>query len=234
MPVNKKTRKTSRRKMTVDELFEFRMDELEKRREKEAEEAEKGKGPTHSPPDTSETEASVSATFPSEPLTGLGELVLKSTGSSSATNTPAGPLATGPPLLDRPAPAPLKVPKPHRSTRRPLSKSTYKPPATASAQHLTAFVVDVSSPRQFLNRIRQRASPSPCGACPASGDASYTARSDVIERRLDALEKLVQRASPPPSATSAVSGDTSNAARFAAIERGLDTLKKSVHAQATS
>ena len=234
MPKNKKTKKTNRRKMTLNELLEFRTDELEKRRAKEAEEAEKGKGCVYSLPATSEPEASVSAPSPSEPLTGLGALAVESAGSSSAVNTHADSPATGPPLPERPAPAPLKVSKTRRSTRRSVSKSTFKPPAKASAQHLTAFALEVPCPRQVFNRTPRRASLSPSGASPTSGDASNAARFAAIQRRLDALEKLVQRASPPPSGASPASGDTSNAVRFTAIERRLDALKKSVHAQIPS
>ena len=230
MPVNKKTKKTSRRKMTIDDLFEFRIGELEKRRAKEAEEAEKGEGRAQSSPGTREPEASVSTPSPSKSLTGLGALAQESAGSSSTANAPTDSPVTALRLPECPASGPLKGPRPCRLSRRSVSKSRFKPHATASAQHLTAFVVEASPPRRLLNPTPRRALPSPSGALPASGGANNAARFAAIGRRLDALEKLVQPASPPPSAASPATGDASDVARFVAIERRLDALEKSVDA----
>ena len=233
MPRNTETNKTTRRKMTIDEIFNDRTKELKKRRKKEAKAAKKLEGRAHSPHDASKPENPLLAPSPSEPLSGLGSLTPESAGSLSAANTPTDSPATVPPLPEHPAPAPLKVPKPRKSTKRSASKPTFKALVTASAQHLTAFAVVVPTLEQLHKHRRRQASPPPSGASPESGDGK-AARFAAIERRLDALEKLAQQASPLPNSASPASGGTSNGARFAAIEKRLDALEKSAHAQIPS
>ena len=139
MPINPRTGKTDHHASTKEELLEFHTKQAEKECMAGV---KKGKQCACSSPDAEEPEASKSVPSPLTILASLGGLSLES-GGPSATNTPAGSLATQHPPPERPAPAPSTAPKAHCISWCSAGKSISKISVTAHTQHLSGFAVEV-------------------------------------------------------------------------------------------
>lgn len=195
MPTNPDTGKADRHAMSVAQIREFRINQVEASRA----EAKRGKRRARESPDADEPEGSQLAPSPLASLYGLKKLSLEG-GKPSPTATPTDSPATfpRPPLPENPAPAPPSLaPKARKRSKPSPSKSSSKFSSAAPTQHSTGPTTELPSASvasQLLEPVRRQASHSPANASPASDDqtTNNAARISLLEAKQLTLENMMQ------------------------------------------
>lgn len=198
MPVNPSTGRADRHALKAADVLEFRVKQVEERREelKQAEQkqrAETKKGKRSAPDSPGEEEPEGSVPSPVAPIISFGMLSLDCDRPSPASTPADSPVNLPRSSLPEPDHA-LPARKSRKRSKPSPSKFASKPHSAAPTQDLTGPTSEEASTSQLLKPVPQQGSRSPESASPASDSSvlNSTSRIALLEAKQAETEKLVR------------------------------------------